>query len=199
MLGFRSNNRNQLYWMVGAVFSLSCLAVQPAQAGIINGGSISGFGTFIDQNTGYTWMDMNSFFGQTSDYMIAAASGAGFQFATKSEVQTLLGSLSLAGSEWSSIYKPFMMDAPNRELIWGVYNDGGDPYGWAYAYDNEQNWTFVDNVVSGNSVPNANTEVADMNIWAYHVGGGSSVPLPGTFALFGLGLVGLGWSRRKQA
>lgn len=170
-----------------------------AIASIIDGGNVNGYDTFVDQNTGYIWMDMDSFFGATNDDIITASTQAGFNFATKSEVEVLLNSLSLANGEWLSTYKPIMMDAPNRELIWGLYDDGSDPWGYAYAFGWDTSWTFVDNIAYGNVIENSDLpQQTDMSIWAYRVDDGNEVPEPTTMLLFGTGLIGLVGARLRK-
>lgn len=179
------------------VAAVCCVAAQTVFAGgIINGGNVNGYGTFIEVNTGRIWMDMDSFFDKSTNEMVAAANLAGFTFATKADVQALLGGLLLTGGEWAS-YKAIMMDAPNREIIWGSYDDGGNPSnsGWAFAYDFETSWTFSDGAVGNNTVPNGGTQFADMNIWAYREG---AVPEPASIAMWGLGALGATFARRKR-
>ena len=169
-----------------------------AQAVVIDHANVAGFKTFQDLNTGRVWLDMNNFFNMTTDDMVTAAAAGGFTFATTADVNGLLGSLPLTGGEWPG-YKAIMGDAPNRELIWGSYDDGTPGnVGWAFSFSGDSTWSFVDDATASNGVPNGGSPDADMNIWAYQTGV-AAVPEAETYALMlaGLGVLGAAVRRRK--
>jgi hypothetical protein len=181
--------------VVLCALGIAASAVPSANAAIVNSADVNGLTTFQDLNTGRVWLDLNNFFGQTTNQMVATANAAGFTFATEADVHQLLDTLPLTGGEWPT-YAAIMGQAPNRDLIWGSYDDGGDPYGWAFSFNGDTVWTFVNNTVGGNDVPNSGTDFADMNIWAFQTGV-VPAPEPSTLAILAAGLLGLAAASRR--
>jgi hypothetical protein len=178
------------------VLFMSCNSM----AAIINGPDIGGFGTFRDENTGRVWLDLNSFFNQSTTSMVAAASLAGFTFATQTDVSELLDSLPLTNGEFAS-YRQIMGGGLNTEgsqTIWGSWYFSPTTIGTTYASPWDTGWNFFIYEGVGRSwdrIPFENTPYAVMNIWAYQ--DATSVPVPPSIWLLGLGSIGLMGVRRK--
>jgi hypothetical protein len=172
-----------------------CIGGQ-SSASIINGTDIGGFSTFVDQATGFIWMDLDNFFNMNTTDMVNAANTAGFTFASKADVVQLLNSLPITNNEWST-YASIMGQAPNRDLIWASYDDGGSPFGYAYSYSTDRSWSIYDDIVASNDIPNGGGLYADMNIWAYQTGGNTNVPEPYTIFFLSSGIVALFGIRRN--
>jgi hypothetical protein len=162
------------------------------QAAVINGDNVAGYSTFVDISTGYTWLDLDSFSGQTINQMVAAASAAGFTLAKRAQVDQLLSALPLDAGQWAD-YQPIIGDSPTRDLYWGAYDDGGSitQYGYAFAYGDDTAWEVYDNVMGGDQLVGA-----DMNIFAYRT---ADVPEPAALGLLGLGVLGIAATRRRTA
>lgn len=186
-----------------ATITLS-LASFCTQASVIDYTDIAGLRTFQDTNTGRVWLDMDNFFdaaatnGTSGNDMISIAQGAGFTFAAQSDVEQLLNTLPLDGGQWSS-YAPIMGYGIPRQLIWGMFDDGANPYGYAWAWSASSSWSYLTDATDANIIQNAGSSGAvDMGIWAYR-DNVSPVPVPAAVWLFGSGLMGLLGFNRKRA
>jgi hypothetical protein len=169
--------------------ALALLALSAVAAPIVNAPNVGAFTTFQDLATGRVWLDLNNFFNASYVDMRSSVEAAGFTIAARADVEQLLNTLPLTGGEWST-YSTVMGAAPNRNLFWGAYLSP-ITLSYAYAYDTDSAWSFHDD--SGallNSIPNAGTPAADMNMWAYQVGE-IVVPEPSSMMLVGLGFAAL--------
>jgi hypothetical protein len=191
----QNNTMGKLNRTLTTVATLLALgAPLTARANVIPAAPVGGYNTFEDQNTGYVWLDLNDFFGESYNQMASTATGLGFNLATEADVSTLLNSLPLTGGRWTS-YAATMGSAPNRELIWGAFYSDATSVGWAYAYSYQASWTIYGFADWATDIPNAGTPNADLNIWAYKKAG---VPDGGsTIAMLGMVVSGLAFIRRK--
>lgn len=183
------------------------LATTSANAQIVAGGTVEGFGTFVDANTGRTWLRLDNFFNTTGDQMVSAAEGAGFQFATASDVSTLFASLTPITPDGWQNDAAIMGRAPARNIIWGAFAGPVDgSVGWGWAADWDSNWNMILYADSIYDTPNGGGDFADMNVWAYmnpprNQGAPTAVPEPMTWALMlgGFGLVGATMRHKRIA
>jgi hypothetical protein len=177
----------------------ACLVPRAAFADIVTSGSVDGLATFQDQNTGLVWLDLNDFFNENYDQMAATATAAGFTLADGQDVQSLLNSIPVGGAAWSTDAS-IMGSAPNRALIWGGYlGSSNASAGWAYAFQGDATWTLVDDAVPSNTVPNGDSDIADMDIFAFKTGTSSVPDASSTLTLVGGALAGLAALRRRFA
>jgi hypothetical protein len=166
------------------------LTASTSSATVIDHADVNGFRTFEDPETGLVWLDLDNFFDESLASMISQAQAAGFSFATRAEVEALLSDLPLTSGQFTT-YASIMGKAPNRDLIWGAYDDGGDPHGWAFAFESDTSWTFGDDFALLSVTQNAGGDHADMNVWAI-------LPEPTTAALCATALLGFAASRRRH-
>jgi hypothetical protein len=189
------------YLLAAAVAAFTSISAVPANAAVVIGPTEGSLTTFVDTNTSTEWLRLDNFFNMTPNQMLTVATANGFTLATTTQVHGLLNTLPLGGTNWAT-YESIMGGAPNRDLIWGFYNDGsGDPYGWAYSFSGESSWSFADNMAPGGTVQNGGSGEADMNVWAFRAYAGGAVPEPGTWTmmLVGFGGIGLAMRRKKKA
>jgi hypothetical protein len=135
--------------------------------------NINGLGTFKDISTGLIWLRLDNFFDISVRSQLSSAEAAGFTWAQKSEVTSLLNTLDISStSNWDTLAS-IIGRAPNRTLFWGAYRPTGTTaadHGWGYAVRGF-NWTFNDNPGGTiDQIPSVGTLFADLNLWAYFVG-----------------------------
>jgi hypothetical protein len=191
--------RHLKYSIISLLVAAACISPRAAFADIVTSGSVDGLATFQDQNTGLVWLDLNNFFGETYNQMAATATADGFNLADESDVQTLLDSIPVSGAAWSTDAS-IMGSAPNRQLIWGGYlGSTADTAGWAFAFNGDDTWTFVNDAIGSDMVPNPDSNIADMDIFAFKTGTASVPDSASTLALMGGALAGLATLRRRFA
>jgi len=184
------------------------LAGVSAHAQVVANGNVGGFGTFVDETTGRTWLRLDNFFNKSTDQMVAAVSSSGFQLAASSDVADLLSRLTPITPQGWTDDATIMGSAPNRDIIFGAYAGSGGMVGWAYGAHWDSSWNMLDDFDYSWDVPNSGSDYADMNLWAFMEGSRevspenspAAVPEPinWAFMVAGFGLVGTAMRRRRM-
>lgn len=184
------------------------------QAAIVEGADVGGFRTFVDTNTGLVWADLDNHFVQTP-------TGYGYRFAS---YQAYLDALTAAGFTWAFAGDVALLTqtiplatAPDQAAAATMITLSSQSFGEAgllagyseyFAGDSFRQYAGVDPLTGtafwadsglGSPLP---TNLNATGLWAHLAvpgGGGGSVPLPGTLALAGLGLVLMAGRRRATA
>jgi opacity protein-like surface antigen len=183
--------------LAGVVLMLASSA--QAQISIVDLPDVGGQGYFLDQSTGYTWMDVDNFLNMSCNEVLSAIDGTGFRFATSAE----LLALQLSAPAYADVYSSHaeaIGDAlwGGDRLIWGLYDDGdgNDTASWSWKWigDNGGNWNYN---YGGNE---ADFYLKFEGMGAFVLSTGNTAPVipePTTMLLFGTGLVGFAVKRRK--
>lgn len=177
--------------LAASILGFCSIGIAPAKAAIINHTDVNGLRTFEDVGTGLVWVDLDNFVNQSTSDMKTIVEAAGFTFANKSSVQTLLGGIPDLPASWNS-YASIMGRSSSRDLIWGSYDSGNNNIiGWAFSFSNDSAWSYNDNTgFSISSIP-----ASDMNIFAYQ---SSSTAVPEPFTIVGTLVGGTAALRMKK-
>ena len=199
--------------------SCACLTVisTSVQASVIESSDVliggSYYETFVDTTTNLTWLDLDNFW-DTSTYNTIATllSGSGFRLAGARDLAALQASI----PSWSSTFAREVAiiggnyignphPGLDREIMWGIYNDGtvadGVSYSWRSGFDNDVPWNYRANAIGADDeLISVNPDFMDLGAWVVTDDGSPIVPTPAAAWLFGSGLIGLiGLARRKKA
>ena len=162
-----------------------------AQATLVTHAQVNGLNTFQDTSTGLVWLKLSELFNVDYLTQVSTATTAGFTVADFATVSALGGGsadLGNGSTNWDTV-ATIIGSSNSRDLMWGNYADTGasNPNGWYYAYRGDTTWS--------NYNPGSTGAYTDLGLFAYQT---STVPEPATIGLLGLGLLGLGYTRRSK-
>jgi PEP-CTERM motif len=184
-----------------------------SQAAIVEGADVGGFRTFVDTSTGTVWADLDNHLELT---------GTGFQFRFADRA-AYLGALQAAGFVWATtgqVIQGFTATVPLTSTAEFValgevmsslsFGESNTLDGYSNATDGLMvrnygmpSWSAGTASWAMGGITPQLAPLNDSGMWAYLAGpvggGGGSVPLPGTLALAGLGLIGLAGVSRRRA
>ena len=179
------------------------LSPMAANADLIDAG-----GSTIDTLTGLEWLDLTSTVGMTVANALAAFEGDGYQYANDSEIATLLASFGITYGFNPGTYFDLGATLAQREFFVGLF---GATTGVGAA---EMSFGGFELLGLGRSAylcisisacgPRSFTNDIDTSGGRFSFAGqflvrrATSVPEPGTLALFGIGLIGMGLARRRK-
>jgi len=170
--------------------------------------------SFVDDVSGYTWLDLDNFWGVADTYnsVVNELAGSSFSLATQAQAGSLFSSIGTvaSGTEFASVaevvggnYIGNGSVGADRELIWGVLaSDTSDGLAdWAFDLAPlDGTMRFGSNRIGSLTTLSAyNVRYMDLGAWVVSTTLVAQVPEPSIIALFGLGLVGIGFARRRQS
>jgi hypothetical protein len=171
-----------------------------AQAAIVNGADVGGFRTFVDTSTGTVWADLDNHlmftgtgfafrFTDFADYM-SALTAAGFSWAYTSEVAALTATLPLSTTT-EYVALGMLMGSLSFGETTTLSGYANATNGLALRMYGQADYSAGTAAWALGGVSPLPSALNDSGLWAYIAGpaGGGNVPLPGTLALAGLGLV----------
>ena len=189
-----------------------------ARATIVNSADViiagNSYGTFLDQNTNLTWLDLDNFWGgNTANSIMTLLAGSGFHLANAADVAALVLSMPAVPANFATEvaivggnYSGNTNALHNRDIMWGIYDDGGNSSlsGWLWRNGAGSTWSFssLDTQSNTTTFLSVNTYYGDLGAWIVSDAPLAQTPLPAALPLFatGLGALGLlGWRRKKKA
>lgn len=180
--------------------SVLSLIATPATATVMNASDVTFGGTtyttFKDNSTQRLWLDISNFYSMNYSEIMNVLSGTGFHLATFDDIQSIaaIAPLDIAG------YKQMYMTVGgspigNISIIDGIYDGGniGQSISEFYVYEpengNSYTWT------SSNQI-DINRKDTYRGAWVVQ---NATVSEPAHLALLGLGLMGIGFMRKRKA
>ncbi len=126
---------NARFFLLRLLLVLGMLWLAPvfAVASVTDLEDVDGKGYFLDEATGYIWMDVDNFFLMSYGGVEDSLVGTDFHIASKEEVDQLLAS---AGTNFTAIAETmgFSVRSATQSLIWGMYNGGDEANGNYQSY-----------------------------------------------------------------
>ncbi len=183
-----------------------------SQAAIVEGADVGGFRTFVDTSTGTVWADLDNhlaFTGTSYQFRFAdrtaylgALQAAGFVWATTGQVTGFTATVPLTTTaEFVALGNVMSSLSFGETTTLDGYSNATD--GLMVRNFGQASWSAGTASWAMSGLTPQMAPLNDSGLWAYlaaPVGsGGGSVPLPGTLALCGAGLLGLAALSRRRA
>jgi len=201
----RNNHILVSIWLLLTAVSTSVQAAVVESTDVMIGGS--SFETFIDDTTGLTWLDLDNFWDGTSSYasITSLLAGSGFHIANPRELSVLQSSISASAFTFTEAiiiganYLGNLHPGDDRELMWGIYDDGNSSDAIAYSWRSANIlWESGGYISASSALSSLNPAYQDLGAWVVEDSTIPQVPVPAAFWLFVSGLLGLiGVARRK--
>lgn len=156
------------------MFSLLLILSMPALAGVIEAPNVtignSSYETFQDDTTSLIWLDLDSFWDDTTTYnsLVTLLAGSGFRLATASDLALLEASMPAIPANFAAEVVIVGGNYTSRNLMWGIYEDGNssDGVSYSYRYGTDNAWQYSYNIVSPTEVfSNHNQTERDLGAW----------------------------------